>query len=219
MALWFRRRHAYQSQASQSGSVGTGHGRTRPRSVARSGDPITADVRAASSHAGSSDLPLCALALVREPNFSELGTSLPAFRHLEFRCSAPNLRSRCRPHCRCAAVPLHDVVGHSGRARGLCPLAAQNQRGAMARGGLCHGVARLQRLSFDRLSRCHEFLRCHDCSRLLALYAARGAARAVRAGHGAGDRPLASMDETAGSCCYGCDRPVGSLCHASSWRY
>jgi hypothetical protein len=69
-----------------------------------------------------------------------------------------------------------------------------------------------------RLSRRHESHRCSNGSRLLALYATRGATRTVLAGHGAGDRTLADMDEPAEWFCYGCDRAAGSLRHASSQR-
>jgi hypothetical protein len=98
------------------------------------------------------------------------------------------------------------------------PFTPQSERGAMAGGDLRHGVARLQFLPVDRLSRRHESQRCSNCSRLLALYATRGAAGAVRPGHGAGDRTLADLDEPAGWCCHGCGRAAGSLRHASSRR-
>ena len=58
-------------------------------------------------------------------NLLQLGKILPALRQLEFRCSAPNLRCHRSPHCRCAAVPLHDVAGHGGRHRLFFPIAAQ----------------------------------------------------------------------------------------------
>jgi len=97
-------------------------------------------------------------------------------------------------------------------------LAAQIQRGALARGDLRDGLAWLQRLPVDHLSRGHERHRCSNGGRLLALYTARGAARTVRAGHGAGTRTLAQMDEPAGCGSYARGRRAGAVRAARAQR-